>query len=100
MGIIPGSMGTKSFIVSGLGNEAAFNSASHGAGRAMSRGQAKRVFTTKDIQTQTAGVECRKDTGILDELPGAYKNIDQVMAAQVDLVKIQHVLKQILCVKG
>jgi tRNA-splicing ligase RtcB len=100
LGIIPGSMGTKSYIVRGLGNEEAFTSASHGAGRRMSRGKAKKNFTLADLEAQTAGVECRKDGGVLDEIPGAYKDIDQVMANQKDLVEIQAVLKQVLCVKG
>ncbi|WP_326888434.1 RtcB family protein [Actinocrinis sp.] len=99
-GIIPGSMGTRSYIVRGLGNAAAFNSASHGAGRAMSRGRAKKVFTTRDLEQQTAGVECRKDSGVLDEIPGAYKPIEQVMAAQTDLVEVVAQLRQAVCVKG
>jgi tRNA-splicing ligase RtcB (3'-phosphate/5'-hydroxy nucleic acid ligase) len=99
-GIIPGSMGTRSYIVRGLGNAAAFNSASHGAGRRMSRSQAKRSFTTADLERQTAGVECRKDSGVLDEIPGAYKPIRQVMAAQTDLVEIVAELRQAVCVKG
>ena len=99
-GIIPGSMGTRSYIVEGIGNAAAINSASHGAGRAMSRAEAKRRFGVADLVAQTAGVESRKDAGVLDELPGAYKDIDQVMAYQSDLVKVSHTLKQVLCVKG
>lgn len=99
-GIIPGSMGTRSFIVRGLGNPDSFCSASHGAGRKMSRGQAKRQFTLEDLATQTAGVECRKDAGVLDEIPGAYKNIDQVMGHQKDLVRIIAELHAVLCVKG
>ncbi|MFD9445459.1 RtcB family protein [Streptomyces sp. NPDC060006] len=99
-GIIPGSMGTSSYIVKGLGNEKAFNSASHGAGRRMSRNAAKRHFTTKDLEEQTRGVECRKDSGVLDEIPGAYKNIDQVMEQQRDLVEVVAKLKQFVCVKG
>ncbi|MFF4900001.1 RtcB family protein [Streptomyces sp. NPDC001068] len=99
-GIIPGSMGTSSYIVKGLGNEKAFNSASHGAGRRMSRSAAKRRFTTKDLEEQTRGVECRKDSGVLDEIPGAYKNIDQVMEQQRDLVEVVAKLKQFICVKG
>ncbi|OIK01287.1 RtcB family protein [Streptomyces monashensis] len=99
-GIIPGSMGTSSYIVKGLGNEKAFNSASHGAGRRMSRNAAKRHFTTKDLEEQTRGVECRKDSGVLDEIPGAYKNIDQVMQQQRDLVEVVAKLKQFVCVKG
>lgn len=100
MGIIPGSMGTKSYIVRGLGNPESFTSASHGAGRRMSRGAAKRQFTLEDLTAQTAGVECRKDSGVLDEIPGAYKDIDVVMANQSDLVEISAELKQVLCVKG
>jgi tRNA-splicing ligase RtcB len=100
LGIIPGSMGTSSYIVSGLGNEESFHSASHGAGRKMSRGQAKRTFSEEDFAEQTAGVECRKDRGVLDEIPGAYKDIEQVMANQRDLVEIKAHLKQVLCVKG
>lgn len=99
-GIIPGSMGTRSYIVKGLGNKAAFNSASHGAGRLMSRSKAKRAFTQADLERQTAGVECRKDTGVLDEIPGAYKPIEQVMAAQTDLVEVAAELRQLICVKG
>jgi tRNA-splicing ligase RtcB (3'-phosphate/5'-hydroxy nucleic acid ligase) len=100
MGIIPGSMGTGSYIVRGLGNEDALNSASHGAGRKMSRGQAKRTFTAADLARQTAGVECRKDAGVVDEIPGAYKDIAEVMARQADLVEVVHHLKQVVCVKG
>lgn len=100
MGIIPGSMGAKSFIVCGKGHEAAYCSCSHGAGRRMSRGEAKRQYTLEDVAAQTAGVECRKDAGVIDEIPTAYKDIDAVMAAQADLVEIKHVLKQVLCVKG
>lgn len=100
LGVIPGSMGAKSYIVSGLGNPDSFNSASHGAGRRMSRGQAKRTFTIADLEAQTAGVECRKDEGVLDEIPGAYKDIDKVMANQKDLVTIIAELKAVLCVKG
>lgn len=100
MGIIPGSMGTRSFIVRGLGNADAFESASHGAGRRMSRAQAKRTFNARDLAQQTQGVECRKDSGVLDEIPGAYKSIEKVMENQKDLVEIVYELKQILCVKG
>lgn len=100
MGIIPGSMGTKSYIVRGLGNPESFMSASHGAGRKMSRGKAKQRFTVADLREQTQGVECRKDAGVLDEIPGAYKNIDRVMANQADLVEVVAELKQVLCVKG
>jgi tRNA-splicing ligase RtcB len=100
LGIIPGSMGAKSFIVRGLGNEKSLLSCSHGAGRRMSRGQAKRAFTVADLEGQTQGVECRKDEGVLDEIPGAYKDIDTVMANQSDLVEIVHTLKQVMCIKG
>jgi tRNA-splicing ligase RtcB len=99
-GIIPGSMGTGSYIVKGLGNEKAFNSASHGAGRRMSRNAAKRRFTTKDLEEQTRGVECRKDSGVVDEIPGAYKPIEQVIDQQRDLVEVVAKLKQVVCVKG
>ena len=99
-GIIPGSMGTGSYIVRGLGNTAAFNSASHGAGRRMSRGAAKRRFTTRDLEDQTRGVECRKDSGVVDEIPAAYKPIEQVMERQRDLVEVVAKLKQVVCVKG
>lgn len=100
LGIIPGSMGAKSYIVRGLGNPESFHSCSHGAGRRMSRTEAKRRFNRRDLEQQTAGVECRKDGGVLDEIPGAYKNIDQVMANQTDLVEVVHTLKQVICVKG
>lgn len=100
LGIIPGSMGAKSFIVRGKGNEESFHSCSHGAGRVMSRGEAKRTFTIEDHELATKGVECRKDFGVIDETPAAYKNIDDVMRAQEDLVEIVHTLKQIMCVKG
>lgn len=100
MGIIPGSMGTKSYIVRGLGNPESFQSASHGAGRKMSRGAAKKKFTREDLIEQTKGVECRKDTGVLDEIPGAYKNIDRVMENQKDLVEVVAELKQVVVVKG
>lgn len=100
LGIIPGSMGAKSFIVRGKGAAESFHSCSHGAGRAMSRGAAKRTFTLKDHRQATEGVECRKDEGVIDETPGAYKDIDAVMAAQADLVDVVHTLKQIVCVKG
>lgn len=100
LGIIPGSMGAKSFIVEGLGNPMSFNSASHGAGRKLSRGEAKKSFSEEDLISQTSGVECRKDRGVLDEIPSAYKNIEKVMEYQKDLVSIKHQLKQILCVKG
>jgi tRNA-splicing ligase RtcB len=100
MGIIPGSMGTRSYIVEGLGNPESFDSCSHGAGRRMSRTQARKTFTSEDLVAQTEGVECRKDKGVLDEIPGAYKDIDEVMENQTDLVKVKHTLKQIICVKG
>ena len=100
LGIIPGSMGARSFIVRGKGNPDSFHSCSHGAGRAMSRGEAERRFTLADHERMTAGVECRKDAGVLDETPAAYKDIDAVMAAQTDLVEIVHTLKQVVCVKG
>jgi tRNA-splicing ligase RtcB len=100
LGIIPGSMGAKSYIVRGRGNLQSFCSCSHGAGRRMSRTEAKRVFNRVQLAEQTAGVECRKDGGVLDEIPGAYKDIDQVMANQGDLVSVEHTLKQVLCVKG
>lgn len=100
LGIIPGSMGARSYIVRGLGNAASFHSCSHGAGRRMSRSAAKRRFSRFDLEAQTAGVECRKDGGVLDEIPAAYKDIDQVMDNQRDLVEVVHTLKQVLCVKG
>ncbi len=100
LGIIPGSMGTGSYIVRGLGNPDAFNSASHGAGRKMSRTKAKKTFTTADLAAQTAGVECRKDAGVVDEIPGAYKDLDSVIKQQTDLVEVVHHLKQVICVKG
>ncbi len=100
LGIIPGSMGARSYIVRGKGNAQSFCSCSHGAGRRMSRSKAKREFHREDLERQTAGVECRKDAGVLDEIPGAYKDIDTVMAHQDDLVEVVHTLKQIVCVKG
>lgn len=100
LGIIPGSMGTGSYVVRGLGNPASFHSASHGAGRRMSRNAAKRRFSAEDLQRQTQGVECRKDSGVVDEIPAAYKPIEQVMARQGDLVEIVASLKQVVCVKG
>ena len=99
-GIIPGSMGAKSFIVRGKGNEESFCSCSHGAGRVMSRTQAKKQFTVADQIAQTEGVECRKDASVIDEIPAAYKNIDDVMHAQRDLVEVVHTLRQVVCVKG
>ncbi|WP_406467191.1 RtcB family protein [Streptomyces sp. NBC_01594] len=100
LGIIPGSMGTGSYIVKGLGNAKSFNSASHGAGRKMSRNAAKRRFSTRDLEEQTRGVECRKDSGVVDEIPGAYKPIEQVIEQQRDLVEVIAKLKQVVCVKG
>ena len=100
MGIIPGSMGTRSYIVRGKGNADSFHSCSHGAGRAMSRHEAKRRFTLEDHIRMTEGVECRKDAEVIDETPAAYKSIDAVMAAQTDLVEIVHTLRQVVCVKG
>jgi tRNA-splicing ligase RtcB (3'-phosphate/5'-hydroxy nucleic acid ligase) len=99
-GIIPGSMGAKSFIIKGLGNPESFNSCSHGAGRKMSRTKAKSKYTIDDLKKQTEGVECRKDKGIVDEIPGAYKDIEEVMRAQNDLVEVVAELKQVICVKG
>jgi tRNA-splicing ligase RtcB len=100
LGIIPGSMGARSFIVRGKGNEQSFCSCSHGAGRKMSRTEAKKRFTLADHERDTAGVECRKDKDVIDETPQAYKDIDAVMAAQADLVEVVHTLKQVVCVKG
>ncbi len=100
LGIIPGSMGARSFIVRGKGSPDSFESCSHGAGRAMSRGEARRRFTLADHRAATEGVECRKDKDVIDETPAAYKDIDAVMAAQRDLVEIVHTLKQVVCVKG
>lgn len=99
-GIVPGSMGTKSYIVKGKGNADSFCSCSHGAGRRMSRTKAKASFTVEDLAKQTAGVECRKDLDVLDEIPGAYKDIDEVMQNQSDLVDVLFTLKQIICIKG
>jgi tRNA-splicing ligase RtcB len=100
LGIIPGSMGARSFIVRGKGNADSFCTCSHGAGRAMSRTEAKRRFTVEDHVRATAGVECRKDADVIDETPMAYKDIDAVMAAQADLVEVVHTLRQVVCVKG
>lgn len=100
LGIIPGSMGARSYIVRGLGNEESFHSCSHGAGRRMSRTEARKRFTVADHVAATAGVECRKDKDVIDETPAAYKDIDAVMHAQRDLVEVVHTLKQIVCVKG
>ncbi|SMO57891.1 tRNA-splicing ligase RtcB [Propioniciclava tarda] len=99
-GIIPGSMGTGSYIVRGLGNEASYCSASHGAGRRMSRNAARRQFTADDLAAQTAGIECRKDSGVVDEIPAAYKDIDSVIADQADLVEVVARLQTLLCIKG
>ena len=100
LGIIPGSMGARSYIVRGLGNPESFESCSHGAGRKMSRTAARKLFTLEQHEAATAGVECRKDEAVIDETPAAYKDIDAVMHAQKDLVEIVHTLKQIVCVKG
>ena len=100
LGIIPGSMGARSFIVRGKGNPESFESCSHGAGRVMSRTAAKKKFSLDDHVKATQGVECRKDAGVIDETPAAYKDIDAVMEAQSDLVEIVYRLKQIVCVKG
>jgi tRNA-splicing ligase RtcB len=100
LGIIPGSMGARSFIVRGLGNPDSFQSCSHGAGRTMSRGDARRRFTLADHRKATEGVECRKDKDVIDETPAAYKDIAAVMKAQEDLVEVVHTLKQVVCVKG
>lgn len=100
MGIIPESMGAKSFIVTGKGNHDSYCSCSHGAGRKMSRSKAKSKFTVEDLMQQTSGIECRKDDKVIDEIPGAYKDIDEVMAAQADLVEVVQRLRQVLCIKG
>ncbi len=100
LGIIPGSMGAKSYIVRGKGNLNSFCSCAHGAGRLMSRTQAKKHFSMQDLEQQTQGVECRKDKAVIDEIPAAYKDIDQVMENQTDLVEVVHTLKQVVCVKG
>jgi tRNA-splicing ligase RtcB (3'-phosphate/5'-hydroxy nucleic acid ligase) len=100
MGIIPGSMGARSYIVRGKGNAESFHSCSHGAGRAMSRNEAKKRFTIDDHIRMTAGVECRKDADVIDETPAAYKPIDDVIAAQADLVEVVYTLRQVVCVKG
>lgn len=99
-GLIPGSMGTGSYVVKGLGNELGYCSASHGAGRKMSRTKAKKTFTVQDLEAQTAGVECRKDAGVVDEIPGAYKDLEAVIEAQTDLVEVVARLTTLLCVKG
>jgi tRNA-splicing ligase RtcB len=100
LGIIPGSMGARTYIVRGKGNPESFHSCSHGAGRLMSRTEAKKRFTVEDHVKATEGVECRKDADVVDETPSAYKPIDAVMEAQKDLVDIVHTLKQVVCVKG
>jgi tRNA-splicing ligase RtcB len=100
LGIIPGSMGARSFIVKGKGNAESFNSCSHGAGRKMSRTKARHLFTKEDLENETAGIECRKDIDVIDEIPSAYKDISEVMANQSDLVDIVAELHQVLCVKG
>jgi tRNA-splicing ligase RtcB len=100
IGIIPGSMGARSYIVRGLGNKDSYCSCSHGAGRKMSRSQAKQNFDRKDLREQTHGIECRKDAGVIDEIPGAYKDIEKVMEYQNDLVEVLHELRQVVCIKG
>ncbi len=100
LGIIPGSMGTGSYIVRGLGNLDSYESASHGAGRRMSRTAAKKAFTAADLRAQTEGVECRKDAGVVDEIPAAYKDIEEVISAQRDLVEVVARIKQVICIKG
>ena len=100
LGIIPGSMGARSYIVRGKGSAESFDSCAHGAGRRMSRHAAQKKFSLQDLEEQTQGVVCRKDRGVIDEIPGAYKDIDEVMANQSDLVEVVHTLKQVLCVKG
>src|SRR6185312_15130054 len=100
LGIIPGSMGARSYIVRGLGNTESFESCSHGAGRVMSRTEARKRVSLSEHEVATAGVECRKDEDVIDETPAAYKDIDAVMEAQRDLVEIVHTLKQVICVKG
>lgn len=99
-GIIPGSMGARSYIVRGKGLEESYDSCSHGAGRTLSRGAAKRKFTTADLEAQTEGIVCRKDSGVIDEIPAAYKNIETVMRNQADLVEVVAEIKQIICLKG
>jgi tRNA-splicing ligase RtcB (3'-phosphate/5'-hydroxy nucleic acid ligase) len=100
LGIIPGSMGAKSYIVRGKGNPESFESSAHGAGRRLSRNAAAKQYSEKDLREQTEGIVCRKDRGVVDEIPAAYKNLDQVMANQSDLVEVVHTLRQLLCVKG
>ncbi|WP_405030454.1 RtcB family protein [Nocardioides bizhenqiangii] len=99
-GQIPGSMGTGPYVVRGLGNEASYCSASHGAGRRMSRSRAKRTFTLDDLAAQTVGVECRKDAGAIDEIPGAYKDLESLIEAQTDLVEVVARLTTLMCVKS
>ena len=100
LGVIPGSMGQRSYIVRGKGNLDSYCSCAHGAGRKFSRTAARKQFSVDDLRAQTEGVECRKDSAVLDELPAAYKDIDEVMANQTDLVEVLHTLKQVVCVKG
>ena len=100
LGFIPGSMGARSFVVRGLGNPDSFESCSHGVGRRMSRSEAKSKLTIADLKRETHGIECRKDAGVLDEAPSAYKDVRAVMAAQHDLVRIVHTLRQVVCIKG
>ncbi|MCW9017390.1 MAG: RtcB family protein, partial [Kangiellaceae bacterium] len=100
LGIIPGSMGARSYIVRGKGNEESFCSCAHGAGRQMTRTAARKTFRRKDLEEQTRGIECRKDSGVIDEIPAAYKDIDEVMENQSDLVEVVHQLKQVVCIKG
>jgi tRNA-splicing ligase RtcB len=100
LGVIPGSMGARSFVVRGKGNPESFMSCSHGAGRTMSRGEAKRRFSVEDHVKATEGIECKKDASVIDETPMAYKPIEKVMAAQEDLVEVVHELRQVVCVKG
>ena len=100
LGIIPGSMGARSYIVRGLGNKQSFCSCAHGAGRRMSRSAARKKFHRADMEDQTKGIECRKDTGVIDEIPAAYKDIDEVMENQTDLIEVVHTLRQVVCVKG
>ncbi|WP_280440277.1 RtcB family protein, partial [Nocardia cyriacigeorgica] len=100
LALIPGSMGTRSYVVRGKGNPESFQSASHGAGRRMSRTAAKKRYSVADLIAQTEGVESRKDAGVVDEIPAAYKDIDEVIAAQRDLVDVVATLRQVLCVKG
>ena len=100
LGIIPGSMGARSYIVKGKANPESFCSCSHGAGRKMSRSKAKILFNQQDLIEQTQGIECRKDSDVVDEIPSAYKDIDEVIANQADLIEVVHTLKQVLCIKG